>query len=131
MVEKTDINNIQDVKKLVDIFYLRVRGHILLAPIFEEKINEKWPEHLDKMYRFWQTVLLSEHTYYGSPFPPHAHLPVDSNHFNAWKELFNATIEELFKGPKAEEAKLRAFAMAEMFLSKINYSKNNSFKSIQ
>ncbi|MDB5119396.1 MAG: globin [Sphingobacteriales bacterium] len=131
MIEEKDLNDLQDVKKLVDTFYTRVRGHKLLAPIFEERIKERWPEHLDKMYRFWQTVLLTEHTYNGSPFPPHANLPVNSSHFNAWKELFNETIDELFKGQNAENAKFRAAAMAEMFLSKIEYSRNNPFKSIQ
>ena len=83
------------------------------------------------MYRFWQTVLLSEHTYNGSPFPQHAQLPVSAEHFNAWKTLFNETIDALFEGERADDAKWRAATMAEMFLSKIEYSKNNNFRSIQ
>jgi len=131
MIKKKDIADFQDIKMLVDTFYTKIRNHDVLAPIFHERIGERWPEHLDKMYRFWQTVLLDEHTYSGSPFAPHANLPVNALHFDAWKQLFNATINDLFVGENAEIAKFRAATMAQLFLSKIEYSRNNSFKSIQ
>lgn len=131
MMEEKDIEDLQDIRKLVDTFYARVRSHPLLSPVFDEKIEDRWPEHLEKMYRFWQTVLLGVHTYSGSPFPPHANLQVNSTHFVAWQGLFNETIDALFKGPKADDAKFRAKAMADMFSSKIAYSKNNNFKSVQ
>lgn len=73
-----------------------------------------------KMYRFWQTVLLDEHTYYGAPFPPHATLKVDAVHFQRWLVLFRETVDELFIGQKAEEAKWRGQKMAQMFEIKIN-----------
>jgi hypothetical protein len=41
---------------------------------------------------------LGEHTYNGSPFPPHAKLPVDNEHFAAWMALFTKTVDELFTG---------------------------------
>lgn len=121
-----DILNITDVRKLVDTFYDKVRANELLSPIFEERIQNRWPEHLEKMYRFWQTILLEEHTYNGSPFAPHAQLPVNKEHFNDWLNLFNQTIDELFVGKKADEAKWRAGKMAEMFHFKIQYFKNSS-----
>lgn len=77
------------------------------------------------MYRFWQTVLLQEHTYQGSPFAPHAKLPVHSDHFDRWKLLFFETIDENFYGDKAREAKFRAAKMAEMFQLKIDYFQDN------
>lgn len=118
---------IDDIKKLVDVFYERIRNDALLAPVFNERIQDKWPEHLEKMYRFWQTVLLEEHTYLGSPFLPHAKLPVDHRHFKAWMDLFIKTVDELFTGLKAEEAKWRAAKMAELFEAKITYARNNPF----
>jgi hemoglobin len=95
-----------------------------LGKIFDERIKDRWPEHLEKMYRFWQTVLLGEHTYYGAPFPPHAQLPVGHEHFSKWLELFNVTVDELFTGDKAEEAKWRAARMAEVFAAKIMLYQN-------
>lgn len=127
---KKDIESLQDVKLLVNTFYDKVRSHDFLAPIFNEKIKDRWPEHLEKMYRFWQTVLLEEHTYFGSPFPPHAGLPVEHEHFEHWLTLFHQTISELFNGPKAEEALWRANKMAQMFEMKIDQYRNQKFKPL-
>lgn len=120
-----EILTLDDIKLLVDTFYERIRDNELLAPIFDERIQNNWPHHLEKMYRFWQTVLLDEHTYLGSPFPPHAKLPVAHEHFATWLALFNQTVDELFTGLKAEEAKWRAAKMAEMFEAKIHHARNN------
>jgi len=121
----TQIENIEDVKQLVDVFYGKVRQDDLLKDIFNNVIKDKWPQHLNKMYRFWQTVLLGEHTYHGSPFTPHAKLPVTSKHFERWLQLFYETLDELYTGDVAEEAKWRAGKMAQMFEYKINYYRNN------
>lgn len=121
-----DITTLEDIKLLVDAFYKKIQEDDLLSPIFNGIIQDRWPQHLEKMYRFWQTVLLQEHTYFGSPFPPHAKLPVEQNHFDTWLKLWYKTIDNYFAGPKADEAKWRGDKMAVMFLSKINYYKNNS-----
>ncbi|WP_269221906.1 group III truncated hemoglobin [Flavobacterium sp. IMCC34518] len=118
---RKDITNIGDIQLMVDTFYSNIRKDELLGTIFEEKIGNRWPEHLEKMYRFWQTILLEEHTYSGSPFPPHKQLPVEKQHFNRWMEIFTETVDSLFTGPLAEEAKLRGQNMAEMFNYKIEY----------
>lgn len=121
MNEKPDITSVTDIKLLVDNFYGKVREDNLLGEIFNTIIGNRWPEHLEKMYRFWQTVLLGEHTYYGSPFPPHAKLPVEQQHFSAWLALWYEVIDSNFAGEKADEAKWRGDKMAVMFLSKIEY----------
>jgi hemoglobin len=82
------------------------------------------------MYTFWQTILLEERTYFGAPFPPHANLPISHDHFKRWMELFTQTVDDLFTGAIAEEAKWRAGKMAELFESKIEYFKGNPFKSL-
>lgn len=127
MGKQQEILTLVDIKLLVDTFYDRIREDKLLGPIFNERIQDRWPIHLEKMYKFWQTVLLQEHTYFGSPFPPHAQLPIDHQHFAAWLTLFNKTVDELFTGDKATEAKWRAQKMAELFEAKIAYAKSNPF----
>lgn len=117
--EKGDIHTIEDVRLLVDTFYGRARLDQLVGPIFNDTIQDRWPEHLAKLYTFWQTVLLGEHTYYGSPFMPHAKLPVDKDHFDRWLQLFHATLNDLFTGPKSDEAKQRSVLMAQMFQFKL------------
>jgi hemoglobin len=126
MDNRKDITSINDIKILVDTFYAKIRIDGLLGGIFNGIIRDRWPEHLEKMYRFWQTVLLGEHTYYGSPFPPHAQLPIEQQHFDTWLKLWHETLDEHFTGAKAEEAKWRGDKMAAMFLTKISYYRNHS-----
>ena len=121
-----DILNLDDVKKVVDCFYDKVRNDEQLKDVFNNVIQDRWPAHLEKMYRFWQTILFDEHTYFGSPFPPHAKMPIDENHFETWLSIFNETVDFLFSGKKADEAKWRAGKMAVMFVSKLNYYRNRS-----
>lgn len=130
MTEKHDILTLEDVKLLVDTFYTRVRADELLGPIFDERIQDRWPRHLDIMYRFWQTVLLGELTYQGNPGVKHITLPVDGAHFERWLQLFFETIDELFTGEKVEEAKWRSEKMAEMFSNKIEFYKQNPHRMI-
>ncbi|UUC45683.1 group III truncated hemoglobin [Flavobacterium cerinum] len=120
-----DISTFENIQQLVDTFYKKVQQDDYIGPIFNSKIQDRWPEHLAKMYRFWESILLDNHTYSGRPFPPHAFLPVDASHFNRWLSLFTETVDSLFSGPVADEAKDRAAKMAAMFHYKIEYIKNN------
>lgn len=117
--KKGDIRTIEDVRLLVDTFYGRARLDELVGPVFNDTIQDRWPEHLDKLYKFWQTILLGQHTYYGSPFIPHSGLPIQKDHFDRWLALFHTTLDDLFIGPKADEAKQRSVMMAQMFQFKM------------
>lgn len=119
-----DLHQLEDVKKVVDAFYDRIRTDELLGKIFNEVIQDQWPTHLEKMYRFWQTVLFDEHTYSGSPFAVHAKLPVAFEHFERWIQLFNETIDAHFTGEKADQMKNQGKRMAAIFHSKIEFFKN-------
>ena len=118
---KKDIENIDDIKLLVHAFYDRIRENDLLGPVFNHVIKDKWPEHLEKMVRFWQTILLYEHTYSGAPFQPHAKLPIEKIHFETWVALFQKTLDELFSGEKANMAKSRAVILGVTFSSKLEH----------
>ncbi len=126
MNDKKDIENLEDVKILVNTFYGKVREDDLIGVIFNDVIQDRWPEHLGKMYQFWQTILLEEHTYSGRPFPPHMRLPVEKEHFDRWLKLFFETVDELYKGKKTELAKWQGNRMAGMFQAKINYFRNHN-----
>ncbi|MXV37346.1 globin [Flavobacteriaceae bacterium Ap0902] len=121
-----DIQNVEGIKLMVDSFYGTVQKDELIGPIFNERLEGRWPEHLEKMYRFWETILLDNHSYYGSPFAPHAKMPVEKEHFERWIELFLANMDNLFQGPIADEAKWRAQKMAEMFHYKREYIKQHN-----
>ena len=117
-MQKRDIVAIEDIKLMVDFFYAKVREDDMLSFIFNDRIRDRWSEHLEKMYKFWQTVLLDEHTYFGAPFPPQATLDINYTHYERWVQLFNETIDHLFIGDKAQEAKWRGQKMAQVFLAR-------------
>lgn len=125
-----DILALEDVKILVDDFYNRIRANDFLAPIFNGIIGDNWQQHLQKMYGFWETILLETPAYSGSPFLKHAKLPIAKEHFDTWLTLWHQTINDHFVGEKAEEAKWRASKMSEMFQYKLDYYKNNSSQSL-
>lgn len=129
-MNKQDISHLDDIKNLVDSFYGKVQVDNFIGPIFNEKIGNNWPEHLGKMYQFWQTILLDQHTYQGRPFPPHAQLPIEQEHFERWLALFEATVDELYKGPIADEAKSRGRKMAALFQVKLEHIRQSPFRPL-
>ena len=116
---KKEISDLSYIKLLVDTFYGKVRIDDLLGGIFNGILHDRWEEHLEKLYTFWQTILLKEHTYNGRPFRPHATLPVEKKHFDRWIFLFHETVDDFFAGEVADFAKKQAGLMAEMFMHKI------------
>ena len=122
---KHDIQSIEDIQLMVITFYERIQKNEVLGPIFEEKVHGRWPEHLEKMVRFWQTILLGEHTYNGTPFYPHAGMPIDESHFIIWVKTFTTTVDDFFSGDVAEEAKKRGTLMAALFNSKLEFFKKH------
>lgn len=129
MEESVEIENLEHIQLLVDTFYGKIRKDDLLADIFNDIIQNRWPEHLEKMYRFWQTILLGEHTYTGRPLLPHLPLPVEKMHFERWIYLFEQTLDELFHGEKLELARWQANRMAMMFNMKIDYYKQSQLNN--
>ncbi len=109
-----DIENIDDIKRLVDDFYTKVRADELLAPVFASRIDD-WGPHLDKMYRFWNVALFQIREYTGNPFAKHVNLPVNDKHFERWLELFYETLDANFSGSVADDAKRRSLIMANTF----------------
>ncbi|HRP90212.1 MAG TPA: group III truncated hemoglobin [Edaphocola sp.] len=113
-----DIHTIEDIKLLVNTFYDKVQMDDLIGEIFMGMIKD-WPTHLEKMYRFWSTILLDAQTYRGQPFVPHSRMPVDKEHFDRWVGYWHETVDQFFTGNVAEEAKFRGALMSKIFLQKI------------
>ncbi|WP_343700551.1 group III truncated hemoglobin [Chitinophaga sp.] len=119
-----DIVNSHDIQQMVDTFYAKIQQDELLGPVFAERIApEAWSAHLQTMYRFWGTQLLGEKEYFGAPYAKHRTLPVGKEHFDRWLLLFNETVDELFRGPRASTAKVKAASIGQVFLSKILFER--------
>jgi hemoglobin len=115
-----DLETEADIARLVDAFYARVNEDALLRPIFNDVAQVDWPSHLPKMYDFWSSVLLGTSRYKGRPMAKHFPLPIQAEHFQRWLLLFRASVDALFDGPKAEEAKVRAQHIGAMFEHRMN-----------
>jgi hemoglobin len=111
-MEIHDIIDEADVRQLVDTFYGKVRQDELLAPIFETVIGNNWDHHLTRMTDFWSTLLLYTRKFNDDPLTKHLPLALTKDHFDRWLLLFHATLDELFKGQIAENAKKRAYSIA-------------------
>lgn len=107
-----------DVKLFVDSFYTMVQVDNLIGPVFASRIVD-WAPHLEKMYRFWGSILLGTGDYRGQPFPKHMDLGIADEHFERWLGLFEENMNNLYSGPKADEAVNRAKTIAQVFAFKI------------
>jgi hemoglobin len=97
------------IKALVDAFYTRVRRDPVLAPVFDGAIAaDAWPAHLEKMYAFWSSVMLTSGRYKGNPVATHRKVAgVAPPMFGNWLDLFEATAVDLFV-PEVAERFVRA-----------------------
>jgi hemoglobin len=120
---KNDINTREDIVLLVDSFYEKVNQNKVIGHIFNEVAKVNWKEHMPKMYSFWASILLGEHSYTGNPMIKHVELsritPMTEVEFSVWLLLFAETVDSLFQGKNAEEAKVRAANIARLMLFKI------------
>src|SRR5688500_16841593 len=98
----SDICHEADIKTLVDSFYDKVNHDEQLGPTFNSMAQLYWPSHLLTMYDFWSSTLLGTMRFTGESITKHVALPLQGEHFQRWLNLFNATVEEKFAGPKAE-----------------------------
>lgn len=127
-MQKKDINTREDVAQLVDLFYIKVRQDTTLGPVFNNTITD-WPTHLNHLTTFWESSLFFsrklEHKYSGKPLEVHVKVDQEHNksitelHFGIWLNLWFQTIDELFMGEVADNAKLRARKMGTFLYLKI------------
>ncbi len=97
----------QTIQTLVDRFYVKVRQDENLGPIFERAIggsDDDWRPHLEQMYAFWSSIMLTSGRYHGNPMIKHRRLlPMDISLFDRWLELFAETAAEIHTAPVAEK----------------------------
>jgi hemoglobin len=103
------------IKAQVDAFYARVRRDAILGPIFADAIADKaWPAHLEKMYAFWSSVMLTSGRYKGDPVSTHRKVTaIEPPMFGNWLDLFEATASELFVPEVAAQFACKARRIAE------------------
>lgn len=104
----------EGLKRLVSLFYERVREDESLGPIFNDAI-ENWPEHLDKLVTFWSSVMLTTGRYKGNPVAAHLkhRTRISPELFQRWLALWNSTTAEVLEPGAAAALQSKAARIAE------------------
>ena len=123
---KKDIENVDDITKLVNAFYTKVIDDATIGYIFKTAANFSLEKHLPIMVSFWNTLLFGVASYKGNPMLKHLELnkniPLSAVHFKQWLYLWEATINENFSGKNATEAIFKAKSIADLMRFKIENS---------
>tara|TARA_R110002049_G_scaffold108344_5_gene256570 strand:- start:1093 stop:1482 length:390 start_codon:yes stop_codon:yes gene_type:complete len=128
-MNKKDIQTRADIFQLVSKFYGKVRKDEVLGPFFNNTIKD-WDAHLEHLTTFWESSLFLKTKYYGNPLEAHNKVDAAHNHsitelhFGLWLNLWFQTIDELFEGDYAENAKRRARKMGTFLYLKIFEARN-------
>lgn len=132
-----EIENRTDVYTLVTTFYDRVKKDDCIGPIFLTIIpDSEWESHLQKLTDFWETNLFFVRKFKGNPIQAHKNVDaqfkytITQKHFGKWMELWVSTIDDLFYGKKAQEAKDRARNIGFMLFMRMFEHKPSTTKPI-
>ena len=104
-------------------FYLKLLADEKIAYLFTEVSNLKLEEHFHILADFWETILFGTGSYHKNTMQVHLDLHAKSllskEHFQIWLTYFISSVDELYDGPKAHEAKARAQAIASVMEHKV------------
>ncbi|MDX8150124.1 group III truncated hemoglobin [Patulibacter brassicae] len=118
-MERHDIATRQDCERLVERFYGRALHDPFIGWLFVDVAQLDLEAHLPQIASFWETILLGAKSYGGGAFHPHAQLhrkaELKAGHFDRWLALWRESVDELFEGPVAEQAKDHAHRVAYAF----------------
>lgn len=111
-----DLATRADVEALLVRFYTEAFRDELLAEPFAELASRGLHEHLPVMCDFWETVLFRAGLYRRNTLNAHRHLheqtTLDATHFARWLHLWTSTVDQMYRGPIADHAKVQAARIA-------------------
>lgn len=102
------------LRRLVALFYERVRADAALGPVFNGAIHD-WPAHLETLTAFWSSVMLTTGRYKGNPMAAHMKHQgrITPALFRRWLDLFGATAAEILPPGHADAIAARAARIAQ------------------
>ncbi len=118
---KRDIETREDLETLLTEFYN--------VATIDEEIGHHFAEldlaaHPPVIVNFWEKVFFGKLVYFGNPLAVHQNLHEKSSlkleHFQRWFTIFSQTVDELFVGKTADDAKLRAKMIAHSLNQNLN-----------
>lgn len=113
------------IAQFIARFYAAVREDECLGPIFRARISD-WDAHLERMNRFWRSVLHNSGEFSGNPMLKHIAIPgLTQEHFDHWLTLFYATLRGMERDPAATDLVAgRARMIAESLLTGIEVDRD-------
>ena len=121
---KPDITDRSGLERLIKTIYERVFLDEQIGPFFTEVAHVTPETHFALLADFWETVLFGKNLYHHNVVQKHLELhrkkPLEAHHFARWLWLFTTTVDHLFDGPVAGQAKIRAQSMATVLQVKIH-----------
>lgn len=122
-----DIQNQDDLYLLVDEFYKKLLSDESISYIFTDIVKIKLEEHLPILVTFWSQGILGTGGY--TKNLTQIHLDIDAKEpltpelFKIWLNHFYTSVDENFKGEKAEQIKTQALSIATVIQIKIAQQK--------
>lgn len=121
-----ELESREDVFLLVSTFYSKVKKDETIGEFFTTTIpEESWDKHIDRLTDFWETNLFFVRKFKGDPIKAHRNVDKDfrfiisQEHFGKWLQLWFTSVDELFIGDKANQAKERARNIASILFFKL------------
>ncbi|WP_062062164.1 group III truncated hemoglobin [Aquimarina longa] len=118
-----DITSRQDIEFLMKAFYKNAFDNPVIGVFFTKIAKINLQEHIPEITDFWEQQLFRTGTYKKNVMQIHKQLNTkkkfDKTHFDTWLSLFHKTVDNNFKGQKAELIKTRALSIATVMQLKI------------
>lgn len=123
-----DIQTQNDLYLIVDEFYKKLLSDKRISYIFTDVVKIKIEEHLPILVTFWSQGILGTGGY--TKNLTQIHLDINEKEylspelFTIWLTHFNDSVDENFKGQKAEQIKTQALSIATVMQIKISQKKS-------
>ena len=128
-----DIQSRTDIELLLNTFYEKVKKDDTIGFIFNDIAKVNWEHHIPVICDFWETLLLGASSYTKNAMQVHYTLnrivPLEEKHFQRWLQLFSETVDNLFSGDIATQAKSKARSIASLMQFKMKQENNGLDKA--
>lgn len=120
----SDIQTQKDLYLLVEAFYKKLLSDDSIRYIFTDVVKIKIEEHLPILVTFWSQAILGTGGYTNNL--TQIHLDINAKEhltpelFRIWLHHFNTTVDDNFRGEKAEQIKTQALSIATVMQIKMS-----------
>lgn len=120
-----DIETREDIAFLMDAFYTKMLKDEVVGYIFTDVAQLNLKEHLPSLTNFWENLLIQSNGYKKNVMDIHFQLnkkeTLKPEHFKRWMQLLTETVNENFRGEKAERMLNSAHSIAGVMQFKLDH----------